>query len=150
VTTLLVSDQEREYTVSLLRTHLLTGRLTQDEFEERVDEAWRARFAEDLWHALRWLPVDAPPAAPPRPRGGGTAVASLILGACALCLLVTTLGFGSPLALALFATSWGLGREARRTGSPDVRREAVAAEVIGAGGTIVCVLLLASCAAVVL
>ena len=58
---LLVSDREREHTVGLLRDHWLSGRLTADEFEQRVGEAWRARFAADLWQALRALPVEAPP-----------------------------------------------------------------------------------------
>ena len=61
VSALLVSDSEREYTVGLLRGHWLSGRLTADEFEQRVGEACRARFASDLWQALRALPVDAPP-----------------------------------------------------------------------------------------
>jgi hypothetical protein len=149
VSALLVSDQEREYTVGLLRRHLLTGRLTAEEFEERVDEAWHARFADDLWHALRWLPVETPPAPVQTGRGRGTALASLIVAITALGLLLVTFGLGAPLALPLFATAWGLGREARRTGPPDVRGKALAGELIGASGTIVCLLLLASCAALV-
>ena len=66
---LLVSDREREHTVELLRGHWLTGRLTAEEFEERVGEAWRARSADDLWQALRWLPVEKPPPAR-RPSAG--------------------------------------------------------------------------------
>src|SRR5918996_4002635 len=86
VNALLVSDREREYTVGLLRGHWLSGRLTADEFEQRVGEAWRARFSSDLWHALRALPVDAPPVprVPPRGRSG---VGSLVLAITALCLL---------------------------------------------------------------
>jgi hypothetical protein len=83
VSALLVSDTEREHTVGLLRGHLLSGRLTAEEFEERVAEAWSARYAQDLWEALRWLPVERPPVpplAPARPAGIGTAVASLVLG----------------------------------------------------------------------
>ncbi|MGH2761598.1 MAG: DUF1707 SHOCT-like domain-containing protein [Thermoleophilaceae bacterium] len=71
MTALLVSDREREYTVGLLRGHWLSGRLTADEFEQRVEEAWRARDAEDLWrtgapscpgvatqHQTRTVPAD--------------------------------------------------------------------------------------------
>lgn len=145
---LLVSDQEREYTVGLLRRHLLSGRLTAEEFEQRVDEAWRARFASDLWQALRWLPVEKPAAAPPaRTRGSGSAVASLVLGLVGLCLLFFTLGLAFPIALPLFVTAWALGREARRAASERSRGVAWAGEVIGVVGTTLCVIFLAGCAA---
>ena len=104
----LVSDHDREYTVGLLRGHWLTGRLTADEFEERVSEAWAARYSTDLWRALRWLPVD-PPA---RRRGSGAA--ALILSGLGSCIMFFTLGFGFPLALPLFVAGWAAGREARR------------------------------------
>jgi len=42
------SDLEREHTVELLREYLLAGRLTIAEFEERLEEAWGARFVDDL------------------------------------------------------------------------------------------------------
>ena len=61
VATLLVSDREREYTVGLLRGHLVSGRLTTEEFEQRVAEACCARYSKDLWRALRFLPVDGSP-----------------------------------------------------------------------------------------
>jgi hypothetical protein len=136
--------------VGLLRQHWLTGRLTADEFEERVDEAWRARFAQDLWHALRWLPVETAPARPrPQPRAGaGSAVASLVLGVLALCFLFFTLGLAFPIALPMFVTAWALGRDARRSGSESTRSVAVAGEVIGLLGATICVLFLASCAAI--
>src|SRR3954453_994800 len=87
VSALLVSDQDREYTVGLLRSHWLTGRLTADEFEERVGEAWAARYAAELWQALRSLPVPQPV-----PKRGGGAVA-LILSGLACCIMLFTLGF---------------------------------------------------------
>jgi hypothetical protein len=40
-----VSDAEREQTVIALRGHLLAGRLTLDEFSERVEAALRAQSA---------------------------------------------------------------------------------------------------------
>jgi Domain of unknown function (DUF1707)/Cell wall-active antibiotics response 4TMS YvqF len=43
-----VSDAEREQTVISLRDHLLAGRLTLDEFSERVEVALRARFRGEL------------------------------------------------------------------------------------------------------
>lgn len=131
--------------MDLLRGHWLTGRLTAEEFEERVGEAWRARFAQDLWHALRWLPVESAPV-PARAAGSGTA--AVLLGIAACCVLVFTLGLGFPIALPLFVAAWAAGREARRSPGSDGRGTAVAGEVLGIAGTGLCLLFLASCAAV--
>jgi DUF1707 SHOCT-like domain len=154
VATLLVSDHEREYTVDLLRGHLLSGRLTADEFEARVDEAWRARNAQDLWQALRFLPVERP--APPALReaagaggGGGSASAALVMGLVALCMMVFTLGLAFPIALPVGGVAWMLGRDARRSGPERVRGIARAGEAIGIVATIWAVLMLAGCAALV-
>jgi hypothetical protein len=43
-----ISDSEREATVAVLRSHLLAGRLTLDEFSERVELAYGARQGGDL------------------------------------------------------------------------------------------------------
>ena len=43
-----VSDADRDATVESLREHLVAGRLTLDEFGERVDTALRARTGADL------------------------------------------------------------------------------------------------------
>jgi Domain of unknown function (DUF1707) len=127
---LLVSDREREYTVGLLRGHWLSGRLTAEEFEQRVAEAWRARFASDLWHALRSLPVEGPGPAPPAKNA--SAVVSLVLGILALCLLFVSFGLLFLITLPLSVTGWALGREARRSGAPNGR----AGEVLGIVGTL--------------
>jgi Domain of unknown function (DUF1707) len=133
VSTLLVSDREREYTVALLRRHWLSGRLTAEEFEQRVAEAWQARFADDLWRALRWLPVENPPAPPPRSRSGG---ASLALGLCAVCLLFVSFGLLFFLTLPMGIAAWALGREARRSAPPGLRGNAVAGEALGIAVTL--------------
>jgi Domain of unknown function (DUF1707) len=147
VATLLVSDSEREYTVGLLRKHLLTGRLTHEEFEARVDEAWHARSASDLWQALRWLPTEPPPvAARPAASGTGTAIASLTLSLIGLAILCFSFGLLSLLALPFSMTGWVLGRSARRAGGAGPAR---AGEVMGIAGTVPAVLLMAGCAAVV-
>jgi Domain of unknown function (DUF1707) len=52
----LVGDTDRERRVDELRGHMLAGRLTADEFEERVDVAHRARTRRDLDSALINLP----------------------------------------------------------------------------------------------
>lgn len=143
---LLVSDQEREYTVGLLRRHWLTGRLTAEEFEQRVGEAWHARSAQDLWQALRWLPVDAAPAAARTP-SSGSAVCSLVLGLLGLIVLIGSLGLLFVIALPLSVTAWALGRQARRSGACGAPGVAIAGEVIGVTGTALSLVWLAGCAA---
>ena len=144
MSTLLVSDQDREYTIGLLRDHCVSGRLTPDEFEERVGEAWAARYSDDLWRALRWLPVELP-----RPRRRGSATAGLILSGFGWCVLVFTLGFGSPIALPLFIAGWVAGREARRSSPAGGLSGAAAAEALAITGALACLLFIAGCAAIV-
>lgn len=55
--TQLVSDADRERTVAVLRDDLLAGRLTLEEFSERVETAYRARTGQDLVLARADLPV---------------------------------------------------------------------------------------------
>jgi fatty acid desaturase len=63
---LLVSDADRERTADELRAHYEAGRLTLDEFLERIDEAHAARTARALEHALRQLPDARLPTVSPR------------------------------------------------------------------------------------
>ncbi|MBV9367359.1 MAG: DUF1707 and DUF2154 domain-containing protein [Solirubrobacterales bacterium] len=51
-----VSDAEREQTVVWLRAHLLAGRLTLEEFSERVEQAYAARVQADLVDVRSGLP----------------------------------------------------------------------------------------------
>lgn len=53
-----VSDADRERVVGLLRAHHAEGRLSLDEFTERVEQTYRARTVADLRSALRELPPD--------------------------------------------------------------------------------------------
>ncbi len=138
-----VSDLEREQTAGLLREHLVAGRLTVAEFEERVGEAWGARFVEDLWRCLRELPA---PFAPPRPKAWCGATA-LVCGGVGAFLLVVTLGLLWPLALLLCAPAWALGRSGRRRGESPPGL-ALAGEVVGAVGTLLCLVAIAGCAAI--
>ena len=52
------SDAEREQTVGLLRTHVVEGRLTLEEFAERVDTVYRARTRPELDALTHDLPAD--------------------------------------------------------------------------------------------
>jgi Domain of unknown function (DUF1707) len=146
VEALLVSDREREHTVGLLRGHWMSGRLTGEEFESRVAEAWSARYAGDLWRALRWLPVDSLPAAP-RIEPSGTAVAGLVFALIGLCVLLGSFGLLFLISLPISATGWILGRSARRSGT-SAPRVARSAEMIGLVGTVIALLITASCAAI--
>jgi hypothetical protein len=134
--------------VSLLRRHWLSGRLTAEEFEQRVDEALRARLATDLSRALRFLPAEAPPR-PAQPAGGGSAVASLLLGVLALFLLMFSFGLFFLLTLPLAVTAWALGREGRRSGPPRSHGMARTGELLGIVGTALSLVLMAGCAALI-
>jgi hypothetical protein len=66
------SDAEREAVAAELRRHTVDGRLTIEEFLERLDEAFAAKTRRDLERVLRELPPSPPPspvkaAAPPVP-----------------------------------------------------------------------------------
>jgi hypothetical protein len=64
-TDLRVSDADRQAVIDELRRHTGDGRITLDEFEERVDEVLTARTRADLDAALRELPA-LPSATSPR------------------------------------------------------------------------------------
>jgi len=51
-----VSDADRDRAVVALREHLLAGRLTLEEFTERVEAALRARFGDELARVQGDLP----------------------------------------------------------------------------------------------
>ena len=60
-----VSDAERDTAVSELSTHFQVGRLTMDEFDERSDQALRAKTRSDLAVLFTDLPSAAPAPANP-------------------------------------------------------------------------------------
>jgi class 3 adenylate cyclase len=75
----MVSDADRDETVNLLREHVIVGRLTLDEFSERVGVALGARTRDDLESTLANLPDLAEPPSDPlrhRPRRWFVAVMS--------------------------------------------------------------------------
>src|SRR5215472_9193215 len=51
-----VSDADRDRTASLLREHLAAGRLTPEEFSERLDRAFSARTVGEIDSLLSDLP----------------------------------------------------------------------------------------------
>lgn len=62
------SDAERDAVIAQLRRHAADGRLTMDEFEERVAEALAASTRGDLVPVLRELPPLPPEPTPPARR----------------------------------------------------------------------------------
>ena len=59
-----VADADRDRTITMLREHVVEGRLTLDEFSERVGLALEARTRGDLESCMANLPIGAPAAAP--------------------------------------------------------------------------------------
>jgi uncharacterized protein DUF1707 len=59
---LLIGDSDRSSAVDELRQHFDSGRLTLEEFENRLAEINAARTGGDLEHAFRQLPRTEPPA----------------------------------------------------------------------------------------
>jgi hypothetical protein len=86
------SDADRQATIEQLSRHTGEGRLTLEELEGRVDEAWRATTHRDLQHVLRELP--APPA-PPVPRRHQRRVRAAVVWFAIIVLAVLTIGPGS-------------------------------------------------------
>lgn len=70
----LVGDDEREVVVDDLQRHHAEGRLTFDEFQERVRLALQSRTVRDLVTATQDLPAPAPTQAPAEPERRGPRV----------------------------------------------------------------------------
>ena len=69
----LAASADRERAVGVLRAGFTEGRLTQDELDERVAEAYAARTYGQLWALTADLPVGALPY-PQLPQGAGALV----------------------------------------------------------------------------
>ncbi|TWD79123.1 uncharacterized protein DUF1707 [Kribbella amoyensis] len=54
--TVRIGDAERDQAVAVLSDHFVAGRLTQEEFEDRSDQATRARYSADLVPLFEDLP----------------------------------------------------------------------------------------------
>jgi hypothetical protein len=77
------SDADRERLVEVLKTGFAEGRLTQDEYNFRMDRAYRARTYGELGLLVSDLPAPQPAYGYPAYRQPGTnsmAVASLVFG----------------------------------------------------------------------
>ena len=135
----------------------MAGRLSVEEFEQRLSGAMAARDQAELSGTLAGLPGPAfpPPAGRPvqGPAQSPNAIASLVLGIVGLSLFLMSFGLLSLVTLPLSAVGWGLGRSARRDadrrGLPRPS-QAVPGEVLCIIGTVLSAVVVAGCAAIVL
>jgi hypothetical protein len=77
---LLASDAERDRTVELLRRETVDGRLTLEEFAQRMGSAYEARTREQLAELTRDLPAE-PPTVPARRRASAKWIVAVMGGA---------------------------------------------------------------------
>ncbi len=111
----LASDADRDAAAGLLNAALAEGRLTADEYDQRLGAAYAARS----WQQLRQLTEDLP--APP-----ATVAAQAVPGVFAgadLCLLCVLLVVCPPVGIAWLFLSWHRsrtdpGRLAKANGAP--------------------------------
>lgn len=98
---LLIGDLEREQACLQLSDHYEAGRLTHDEWSDRVSAALAARRSGDLTRVLHDLPRVVPsrplvPVPPPAPgavtRNEGLVVFDVLLGLVAVCAAFCLLG----------------------------------------------------------
>lgn len=73
------SDAERERTVELMRRHSVDGRLTLEEFAERISRAYEAKTRDELDELTSDLPASAA-AVPARRRGSARWIVSVLGG----------------------------------------------------------------------
>ncbi|MEV1333496.1 DUF1707 domain-containing protein [Micromonospora costi] len=81
------SDDDRQRVVAELQGHTAAGRLTLDEFSDRVGAVWNARTLGDLAALTRDLPAPAGAAGPPSTTHGRRELL-VVFAAAALTLLL--------------------------------------------------------------
>jgi hypothetical protein len=110
-----VTDAGRDAATAQLREHYATGRLSLDQFQDRLDEAYRAQTARELSaatdglpHLARMIPSGAPAGSYPGgyPFNAGHMRAALARTGRRILLAFAALTFGSLLVLALLITAF--------------------------------------------
>jgi hypothetical protein len=118
-----VGDAERHEAATALGEHFATGRLDQQEFDDRVQAAYAARTRLDLRRLFVDLPEPAPfraaaaarPAPPPQPRPWRPPVFFPVLPVLLVLLIVASVVTRVPLFPLFFVWMWlGWGRRSWR------------------------------------
>jgi Domain of unknown function (DUF1707)/2TM domain len=117
-----VGDAERGRVVDQLADHHAAGRLTLDEFEERMSAAWTARTGGELEVLVRDLPAPPGPSrpasrVPARPRltlDSPTRTYLAVIALLWVIWLVTGAGYPWPVWPML---GWGIGVAGRQRGA---------------------------------
>jgi hypothetical protein len=107
-----IGDAERDQAVATLSDHFVAGRLTQDEFEERSEQATRARYVDELTPLFDDLPDQAelqlvqgpwsPQAVRPRQRRSAPPPFLMLAPILMISLVITSIALTAPWLL------WGL------------------------------------------
>ena len=100
-----IGDVERDSAVSALGDHFAAGRLTREEFDERIDKAMQARFQSDLQPLFADLPgpaVERPPTGWPTGAPPRVPIFLLFLPVLIVGLIVTAIALSAPWML------WGM------------------------------------------
>ncbi len=87
------SDADRQRVTAALQRHTAAGRLTLDEYAERVDRALTARTHAELADVTRDLPAE-PPAPVPDGSGGHQLGVAFLLSLLALAVLAVLVVIG--------------------------------------------------------
>ena len=83
---LLASDADRARVSGELRTHYEAGRLTLEEFQERLDETHQARTEGQLERVLRQLPSKRPTVSPRYTRWRSLALQYALVNMICICI----------------------------------------------------------------
>lgn len=134
MTQIRIGDAERDSAAAALREHYAAGRLTKDEYDERIDRVWSAKYEADLAPLFSDLPRKGALTTPARDavRAGGNQLTSqgrrpgpppgfhplMMLGPIAIAaIIVTAVVAGNAPWLLLLFFLWcfgGLGGRRRR------------------------------------
>jgi DUF1707 SHOCT-like domain len=76
--TMRASDKDREHAVEILRTHYADGRLTLEEFDERVAAAYEGKTWGDLRYLTRDLPGGVGPGPDPAAQAAPSSTAPVV------------------------------------------------------------------------